>query len=196
MRKAVRDVEVKGQGDVVIPKGWCVLVYFRSVHLDANIYDDPYAFNPWRWKERDMAAATANSGSGFTPFGGGQRLCPGLDLARLQTSIFLHHLVTNFTYVNYTYLSTYAFSLQFDHVNTLFWIDFFYYTEDTPHACASTHTNTYSKIETKKFLASLYSSWKSKCVYIIFVNTIMVKVMHPLLQHHTASNSPPFWTLT
>nr|AAV59373.1 putative cytochrome P450 [Oryza sativa Japonica Group] len=99
MRKAVRDVEVKGQGDVVIPKGWCVLVYFRSVHLDANIYDDPYAFNPWRWKERDMAAATANSGSGFTPFGGGQRLCPGLDLARLQTSIFLHHLVTNFTWV-------------------------------------------------------------------------------------------------
>ncbi|EAY96882.1 hypothetical protein OsI_18805 [Oryza sativa Indica Group] len=99
MRKAVRDVEVKGQGDVVIPKGWCVLVYFRSVHLDANIYDDPYAFNPWRWKERDMAAATTNSGSGFTPFGGGQRLCPGLDLARLQTSIFLHHLVTNFTWV-------------------------------------------------------------------------------------------------
>lgn len=35
---------------------------------------------------------------GFTPFGGGQRLCPGLDLARLEASIFLHHLVTNFRY--------------------------------------------------------------------------------------------------
>ena len=33
----------------------------------------------------------------FTPFGGGQRLCPGLDLARLEASIFLHHLVTDFT---------------------------------------------------------------------------------------------------
>jgi len=32
----------------------------------------------------------------FTPFGGGQRLCPGLDLARLEASIFLHHLVTQF----------------------------------------------------------------------------------------------------
>uniref|UniRef100_A0A0D9WDQ5 Cytochrome P450 90D2 n=1 Tax=Leersia perrieri TaxID=77586 RepID=A0A0D9WDQ5_9ORYZ len=95
MRKAVRDVEVKGYDGVIIPKGWCVLVYFRSVHLDAAVYDDPYAFNPWRWKERDM-----NISSGFfTPFGGGQRLCPGLDMARLQASIFLHHLVTNFRWV-------------------------------------------------------------------------------------------------
>uniref|UniRef100_A0A0E0KZJ9 Cytochrome P450 90D2 n=1 Tax=Oryza punctata TaxID=4537 RepID=A0A0E0KZJ9_ORYPU len=99
MRKAVRDVEVKGQNGVVIPKGWCVLVYFRSVHLDANVYDNPYAFNPWRWKERDMTVTTASSGGSFTPFGGGQRLCPGLDLARLQASIFLHHLVTNFMWV-------------------------------------------------------------------------------------------------
>ncbi|XP_058069237.1 cytochrome P450 90D2 isoform X4 [Magnolia sinica] len=34
----------------------------------------------------------------FTPFGGGQRLCPGLDLARLEASIFLHHFVTRFTW--------------------------------------------------------------------------------------------------
>ncbi|KAG2722743.1 hypothetical protein I3760_02G140400 [Carya illinoinensis] len=34
----------------------------------------------------------------FTPFGGGQRLCPGLDLARLEASIFLHHLVTQFSW--------------------------------------------------------------------------------------------------
>uniref|UniRef100_A0A0E0JF71 Cytochrome P450 90D2 n=1 Tax=Oryza punctata TaxID=4537 RepID=A0A0E0JF71_ORYPU len=90
MRKAVRDVEVKGH---LIPKGWCVFVYFRSVHLDDALYDEPYKFNPWRWKEKDMS-----SGS-FTPFGGGQRLCPGLDLARLEASIFLHHLVTSFRWV-------------------------------------------------------------------------------------------------
>ncbi|KAF0915974.1 hypothetical protein E2562_000608 [Oryza meyeriana var. granulata] len=90
MRKAVRDVEVKGH---LIPKGWCVFVYFRSVHLDDALYDEPYKFNPWRWKEKDM------SSSSFTPFGGGQRLCPGLDLARLEASIFLHHLVTSFRWV-------------------------------------------------------------------------------------------------
>ncbi|KAH1237765.1 3-epi-6-deoxocathasterone 23-monooxygenase [Glycine max] len=36
------------------------------------------------------------SSCNFTPFGGGQRLCPGLDLARLEASIFLHHFVTQF----------------------------------------------------------------------------------------------------
>ncbi|NP_001170664.1 putative cytochrome P450 superfamily protein [Zea mays] len=90
MRKAVRDVEVKGH---LIPKGWCVFVYFRSVHLDDKRYDEPYRFNPWRWKEKDTSTM------GFTPFGGGQRLCPGLDLARLEASIFLHHLVTSFRWV-------------------------------------------------------------------------------------------------
>ncbi|KAF8663255.1 hypothetical protein HU200_055865 [Digitaria exilis] len=95
MRKAVRDVEVKGH---LIPKGWCVFVYFRSVHLDDKLYDDPYKFNPWRWKlnhEQEKDTST----SSFTPFGGGQRLCPGLDLARLEASIFLHHLVTSFRWV-------------------------------------------------------------------------------------------------
>ncbi|XP_062213815.1 cytochrome P450 90D2-like isoform X2 [Phragmites australis] len=90
MRKAVRDVEVKGH---LIPKGWCVFVYFRSVHLDDTLYDEPCRFNPWRWKEKDAST------SSFTPFGGGQRLCPGLDLARLEASIFLHHLVTSFRWV-------------------------------------------------------------------------------------------------
>ncbi|CAL9043134.1 unnamed protein product [Musa banksii] len=90
MRKAVRDVEIKGH---FIPKGWCVFAYFRSVHLDENHYEEAYKFNPWRWKDKDMSTCS------FTPFGGGQRLCPGLDLSRLEASIFLHHLVTNFTWV-------------------------------------------------------------------------------------------------
>ncbi|KAJ0964499.1 hypothetical protein J5N97_025637 [Dioscorea zingiberensis] len=84
------DMEIKGH---FIPKGWCVFTYFRSVHLDETLYEDPHQFNPWRWKDKDMNSC------GFTAFGGGQRLCPGLDLARLEASIFLHHLVTNFTWV-------------------------------------------------------------------------------------------------
>ncbi|KAG6395735.1 hypothetical protein SASPL_141859 [Salvia splendens] len=87
MRKAMKDVEIKGH---LIPKGWCVFAYFRSVHLDDKLYDFPYQFNPWRWQDKEI-----NNGN-FTPFGGGQRLCPGLDLARLETSIFLHHFVTQF----------------------------------------------------------------------------------------------------
>ncbi|VAH57627.1 unnamed protein product [Triticum turgidum subsp. durum] len=127
MRKAVRDVEVKGH---LIPKGWRVFMYFRSVHLDDMLYEDPCKFNPWRWKVRtsptfgrdvDPIATPLGSTnmiegfdewvlwdswhekdmstSSFTPFGGGLRLCPGLDLARLEASIFLHHLVTSFRWV-------------------------------------------------------------------------------------------------
>ncbi|KAJ7963165.1 putative Cytochrome P450 [Quillaja saponaria] len=90
MRKAVKDVAIKGN---LIPKGWCVFAYFRSVHLDESNYDWPHQFNPWRWQDKDMSSCN------FTPFGGGQRLCPGLDLARLETSIFLHHFVTQFRWV-------------------------------------------------------------------------------------------------
>uniref|UniRef100_A0A1J3JL97 22alpha-hydroxysteroid 23-monooxygenase n=1 Tax=Noccaea caerulescens TaxID=107243 RepID=A0A1J3JL97_NOCCA len=90
MRKALKDVEIKGY---VIPKGWCFFAYLRSVHLDELYYDSPYKFNPWRWQEKDMNT------SSFSPFGGGQRLCPGLDLARLEASIFLHHLVTRFRWI-------------------------------------------------------------------------------------------------
>ncbi|KDP40788.1 hypothetical protein JCGZ_24787 [Jatropha curcas] len=90
MRKAMKDIEIKGY---LIPKGWCAFAYFRSVHLDENHYDWPYQFNPWRWQDKDMSSCN------FTPFGGGERLCPGLDLARLEASIFLHHFVTQFSWV-------------------------------------------------------------------------------------------------
>lgn len=32
-----------------IPKGWKVLVWFRSVHLDPETYENPREFNPSRW---------------------------------------------------------------------------------------------------------------------------------------------------
>ncbi|KAG6397390.1 hypothetical protein SASPL_143557 [Salvia splendens] len=88
-RKALKEVKVKGY---LIPKGWCVLASFSSVHMDETNYENPYKFDPWRWKKMGSAA----NSSIFTPFGGGQRLCPGLELSRLEISIFLHHLVTTY----------------------------------------------------------------------------------------------------
>ncbi|KAL6963543.1 cytochrome P450 [Sarracenia purpurea var. burkii] len=91
-RKALKDVEIKGY---LIPKGWCVLASFSSVHMDKENFENPYQFHPWRW-ENIGAAVNSNT---FTPFGGGQRLCPGLELSRLEISIFLHHLVTTYRWV-------------------------------------------------------------------------------------------------
>uniref|UniRef100_A0A5B7AIL3 22alpha-hydroxysteroid 23-monooxygenase n=1 Tax=Davidia involucrata TaxID=16924 RepID=A0A5B7AIL3_DAVIN len=91
-RKALKDVEIKGY---LIPKGWCVLASFSSVHMDEENFENPFQFDPWRW-EKTGAAINSNT---FTPFGGGQRLCPGLELSRLEISIFLHHLVTTYRWV-------------------------------------------------------------------------------------------------
>lgn len=38
-----------GDTGYTIPKGWKALVWFRSVHLDPEIYPNPKEFNPYRW---------------------------------------------------------------------------------------------------------------------------------------------------
>ncbi|XP_027079290.2 3-epi-6-deoxocathasterone 23-monooxygenase CYP90C1-like [Coffea arabica] len=91
-REAVKDVKIKGH---LIPRGWCVLTSFSSLHMDEANYENPYEFNPCRWEK---TGASVNSNT-FTPFGGGQRLCPGLELSRLEIAIFLHHLVTTYRWV-------------------------------------------------------------------------------------------------
>ncbi|GAA0166527.1 oxygenase [Lithospermum erythrorhizon] len=86
-REAKRDVRLCGY---TIPKGWKLLLWFRSVHLDPEIYPSPKEFNPSRWDELTPKAGT------FLPFGGGSRMCPGNDLAKLEISIFLHYFLLNY----------------------------------------------------------------------------------------------------
>ncbi|KAJ7548789.1 hypothetical protein O6H91_07G027600 [Diphasiastrum complanatum] len=88
-RTAIEDIQYQGY---TIPKGWTVLAYARAVHLDGDIYEDPFAFNPWRWK---TMSPTMNN---FMVFGGGPRQCAGYELAKLEIAMFLHHLVTKFSW--------------------------------------------------------------------------------------------------
>ncbi|XP_021904105.1 cytochrome P450 90A1 [Carica papaya] len=92
-RRAMTDVHIKGY---TIPKGWKVFASFRAVHLDHDHFKDARTFNPWRWQNN---SGTTSPGNVFTPFGGGPRLCPGYELARVELSVFLHHLVTCFSWV-------------------------------------------------------------------------------------------------
>ncbi|RRT51669.1 hypothetical protein B296_00026208, partial [Ensete ventricosum] len=71
-----------------IPMGCKVFLSFRAVHLDNEYFDDARTFDPWRWQ---VGGPTV-----YTPFGGGSRLCPGYELARVVISVFLHYLVTRF----------------------------------------------------------------------------------------------------
>ncbi|XP_017239814.1 cytochrome P450 724B1 [Daucus carota subsp. sativus] len=101
-RKALEDVKYKGY---YIPAGWQVLPVFTAVHLDPAIHQNPAKFDPLRWNDRSTRKIV-------NPFGGGMRLCPGTDLAKLEATIFLHQLVLNYRWkmmeedypVSYPYL--------------------------------------------------------------------------------------------
>ncbi|CAM8961188.1 unnamed protein product [Rhodiola kirilowii] len=93
-RRTTEDINIKGY---TIPKGWKVFASFRAVHLDHDHFKDARTFNPWRWQQNISGARMP--GNVFTPFGGGPRLCPGYELARVSLSVFLHRMVTNFSWV-------------------------------------------------------------------------------------------------
>ncbi|KAK9049082.1 hypothetical protein SSX86_031951 [Deinandra increscens subsp. villosa] len=86
-REATKDAEIEGH---FIPKGWRVLIWFRPIHHNPEIYPKPKEFNPSRWDDYVPKAGT------FLPFGAGTRYCPGNELAKLEISIFLHHFLLNY----------------------------------------------------------------------------------------------------
>ncbi|KAL5207845.1 hypothetical protein ABZP36_032280 [Zizania latifolia] len=89
-RKALQDIEFKGY---TIPAGWAVMVCPPAVHLNPEIYEDPLAFNPWRWQDKaDITGGTKH----FMAFGGGLRFCVGTDLSKVLMATFLHRLVTKY----------------------------------------------------------------------------------------------------
>ncbi|CAI9762226.1 unnamed protein product [Fraxinus pennsylvanica] len=94
-RRAMRDVSIKGY---TIPKGWRVFASLRAVHMDHDHFKDARTFNPWRW-QTNSGSSSCSSVNVFSPFGGGPRRCPGAELGRVELSVFLHHMVTRFSWV-------------------------------------------------------------------------------------------------
>ncbi|KAH0902792.1 hypothetical protein HID58_042295 [Brassica napus] len=70
-------------GDYTIPAGW-IFMGFPS-----KCTKDPLAFNPWRWEGKDLRGILSRT---YMSFGVGSRLCLGAEFAKLQMSIFIHHL--------------------------------------------------------------------------------------------------------
>ncbi|KAK6135804.1 hypothetical protein DH2020_030499 [Rehmannia glutinosa] len=95
-RRAMTDVTIKD--GYTIPKGWKVFASLRAVHMDHRHFKDARTFNPWRW-QNNSGTTGSSSVNVFTPFGGGPRRCPGAELARVELSVFLHRLVTQFSWV-------------------------------------------------------------------------------------------------
>ena len=74
-------------------QGMTVGVSVYALHHDADIFPDPYMFNPERWlqgaDDRRMQAA-------FCPFFKGPRMCPGSNVAYFAIQLALFHLLHNY----------------------------------------------------------------------------------------------------
>ena len=64
-----------------------------STHRNPKYFHDPEKFDPSRFEGAGPAPFT------FVPFGGGPRMCPGNEFARMEILAILHRLVTQFSWV-------------------------------------------------------------------------------------------------
>nr|GEW78613.1 cytochrome P450 716B1-like [Tanacetum cinerariifolium] len=87
-RRAVQDIEYEGY---IIPKGWQVMVSASMTHREDGIFQNPTMFDPSRFEKSPPPFS-------YIPFGGGSRICPGIEFAKMETLAMIHRLVTQFTW--------------------------------------------------------------------------------------------------
>ncbi|ERN13707.1 cytochrome P450 716B1 [Amborella trichopoda] len=86
-RLAITDFDYAG---FRIPKGWRLHWNVHTTHMMEEYFPEPEKFDPSRFEGEGPPPYT------FVPFGGGPRMCPGLEFARVEMLVFLHNLVKNY----------------------------------------------------------------------------------------------------
>uniref|UniRef100_A0A2N9FD71 Cytochrome P450 n=1 Tax=Fagus sylvatica TaxID=28930 RepID=A0A2N9FD71_FAGSY len=89
LRRTLQDIQVNGY---TIPKGWALMVVPAALQLNPNSYEDPLAFNPWRWQTISANVTAKN----YIPFGAGMTSCAGADFSKVLMGVFFHVMVTKY----------------------------------------------------------------------------------------------------
>ncbi|XP_050209060.1 beta-amyrin 28-monooxygenase-like [Mercurialis annua] len=87
-RLTTRDISFNG---FHIPKGWQLLWVASTTHMDTNIFEDPYKFDPSRFDTNSAYPPLT-----YIPFGAGPRMCPGAEFARIESILLVHHFITKY----------------------------------------------------------------------------------------------------
>ncbi|KAF6138659.1 hypothetical protein GIB67_039393 [Kingdonia uniflora] len=89
-RKALKDLEFEGY---LIPKGWQVFWVANMTHMDETIFPNPSKFDPSRFDQQTPVPPFC-----YVAFGGGPRVCPGYEFARLEVLVSVHYMVTMYNW--------------------------------------------------------------------------------------------------
>ncbi|PIA32452.1 hypothetical protein AQUCO_04500214v1 [Aquilegia coerulea] len=79
-------------GGFDIPKGWQLFWVACATHMDEKIFQEPEKFDPSRFENPSKSVLPYT----YVPFGAGPRGCPGVDFARIEMLLIIHHLITNY----------------------------------------------------------------------------------------------------
>ncbi|KAM0846649.1 hypothetical protein ACQ4PT_055508 [Festuca glaucescens] len=91
IRVAVEDIEFHGYS---ILKGWQVLWAASMTQMDLSIFHEPAKFDPSRFESQSSARPPCS----FVAWGGGRRICPGIEFAKIETLVTMHYLVRQFSW--------------------------------------------------------------------------------------------------
>ncbi len=92
-RIMLRDMAYKGYR---IPQGWTVRLEIAGIHTHDQIWSTPFDFDPDRWLPPRQEQE--NRQHSFIPFGGGPRLCLGVNFAWAEMRVMLALLLRSYTW--------------------------------------------------------------------------------------------------